>query len=489
MTDETSPRLALPLLAGGQMQKHVTVNEALCRLDALVQIAVSSRAATEQPIDAEEGQAWILPDGAIGTAWSTMAAGALAVRRDGGWAAVPTASGTIAFVIDEAQLVVRVGDGWTPLGALLRRVDAIEGLSIGTSPDALNPFAARLNAALLAARDIGEGGTGDVRLSLSKETAGDVASVVFQTAFGGRAEVGLAGDDALAVRVSADGGAWREALKIDPDTARVVFATGALRRETTVLTASGTYAPPAWARSLQVILLGGGGGGGGGQGGPAATLRFGGGGGGAGGRTERAWSTSDLGAELTIVVGSGGAGGTPGSDGGDGGVTSISYDGQVLASASGGFGGKVTGDPGAGGAALNRGNDGGQSQPASAGGTGAESSEPGGPGGGGAGGAVTASDEALAAGSGGAGARHGLTTAGGVGGSGVGDDGMTATAPTLSPAGGGGAGGGGSSIASGHDGGGAGDWGAGGGGGGAGLTTGGAGGAGAPGLVVIVAEG
>ena len=36
MSDDFSARLALPYLAAGQMQKHVTLNEALTRLDALL---------------------------------------------------------------------------------------------------------------------------------------------------------------------------------------------------------------------------------------------------------------------------------------------------------------------------------------------------------------------------------------------------------------------------------------------------------------------
>ncbi|MBX9574281.1 MAG: DUF2793 domain-containing protein, partial [Caulobacteraceae bacterium] len=341
MTDGISPRLALPLLAGGQMQKHVTVNEALCRLDALIQIAVLSRTVTAQPDEAEEAATWILTEGATGAAWGLMAPGTLAIRRDGGWLGVDVPLGTMVFVADEGQFVVRVDGGWTPLGALLGRVEALDGLGIGTAPDVHNPFSARLNAALLAARYGADGGSGDMRLSLSKEASDHVASVVFQTAFGGRAEIGLAGDDAFAVRVSADGDTWHEALKIDPETARVAFASGAVRREASVLTASGTYSTPVWARTLRVVLLGGGGGGAGGQGGPAATLRLGGGGGGAGGRTERVWATTDLGAELTIVVGSGGSGGAPGSDGAAGGTSTVSRDGQVLASALGGSGGQA----------------------------------------------------------------------------------------------------------------------------------------------------
>jgi protein-L-isoaspartate(D-aspartate) O-methyltransferase len=43
MPTHTSARLNLPCLAAGQLQKHVTLNEALTRLDSLIQTAVLSR--------------------------------------------------------------------------------------------------------------------------------------------------------------------------------------------------------------------------------------------------------------------------------------------------------------------------------------------------------------------------------------------------------------------------------------------------------------
>ncbi|RZJ05113.1 MAG: DUF2793 domain-containing protein [Brevundimonas sp.] len=69
MSDDNSARLELPYLAAGQMQKHVTLNEALTRLDALVQTAVVSRTATAQPASAPDGALWILPAGATGADW------------------------------------------------------------------------------------------------------------------------------------------------------------------------------------------------------------------------------------------------------------------------------------------------------------------------------------------------------------------------------------------------------------------------------------
>ena len=43
MDGNSSARLGLPYLAAAQLQKHVTLNEALTRLDALVQTTVVSR--------------------------------------------------------------------------------------------------------------------------------------------------------------------------------------------------------------------------------------------------------------------------------------------------------------------------------------------------------------------------------------------------------------------------------------------------------------
>jgi hypothetical protein len=54
-------------VAAGQAQKHITVNEALGKLDGLVQLAVQSRTVAAQPASpADGGDAWILPSGATG---------------------------------------------------------------------------------------------------------------------------------------------------------------------------------------------------------------------------------------------------------------------------------------------------------------------------------------------------------------------------------------------------------------------------------------
>jgi hypothetical protein len=88
-------------------------------------------------------------------------------------------------------------------------------LGVGTQADAANPFAAKLNKALWTAKSIAEGGDGDLRYTLNKESTADSLSLLMQTGYSGRAELGLTGTDDLTVKVSADGAVWTTALTID----------------------------------------------------------------------------------------------------------------------------------------------------------------------------------------------------------------------------------------------------------------------------------
>ena len=96
------------------------------------------------------------------------------------------------------------------------------------------------------ARGPGEGGDGDLRFTFNKSSASDVLSLLFQSGWSGRAEIGLIGDDDLRLKVSPDGATWVDALSVDADTGRCAFPLGAARIETTVLTADGGWTPPAW---------------------------------------------------------------------------------------------------------------------------------------------------------------------------------------------------------------------------------------------------
>lgn len=62
---------------------------------------------------------------------------------------------------------------------------------------------------------------GNHRMKINKATSADTASLLFQSGYSGRAEFGLAGDNDWHVKVSPDGSAWTEALKVDAATGRV----------------------------------------------------------------------------------------------------------------------------------------------------------------------------------------------------------------------------------------------------------------------------
>jgi len=78
---DTTPRSALPLLAAAQSQKHVTHNEALLELDALISTTILDRDLTAPPPTPTDGDTYLVK--ATGTgAWMGQD-GRLAYAIDG----------------------------------------------------------------------------------------------------------------------------------------------------------------------------------------------------------------------------------------------------------------------------------------------------------------------------------------------------------------------------------------------------------------------
>ena len=94
---DRSDNLSLPYIQPSQAQKHVTHNEALRQLDALVQLAVRSASVTTPPALPEPGQRYIVPTGASGD-WAGQE-GALAVFEETGWAFYAPNPGWIAWMM------------------------------------------------------------------------------------------------------------------------------------------------------------------------------------------------------------------------------------------------------------------------------------------------------------------------------------------------------------------------------------------------------
>ncbi len=230
--------LALPMIAAAQAQKHITHNEALRSLDALVMLSVLDRNLSAPPGSPAEGARYLVEP--TGTGAFAGKDGEIAHFRDGAWGFHVPRPGWVAYVADEEILIVFNGSSWEPLTGGISSLQDVPLLGLATVADSTNPLSAVLNNALFAARTVADGGDGDLRYKLSKATAGDTVSLLFQDNFSGRAEIGLAGDDDLHLKVSSDGSTWRESLVIAAATGRVSFPQGATGlRE--MLTANRTY--------------------------------------------------------------------------------------------------------------------------------------------------------------------------------------------------------------------------------------------------------
>jgi Protein of unknown function (DUF2793) len=108
MTD--TPRLSLPVIEAAQAQKHVTHNEALVLLDALVQLAVESRALSAPPGSPANGACYI-PAAAASGDWSGWD-GQLALYSGGGWLKITPVPGLKACVRAERLTVTYEDDVW-----------------------------------------------------------------------------------------------------------------------------------------------------------------------------------------------------------------------------------------------------------------------------------------------------------------------------------------------------------------------------------------
>ena len=210
---DQSPRLSLPFILPSQAQKHVTHNEALTRLDIATQLAVEGINASTPPTPPEAGQVWALGSSPTG-AWAGQA-DTLAAFVNDSWLFVPPGEGWLALDKSDGRLFRRAGNGWEPLAPPL--LDNLDGVGINASHDTTNRLALSAPATLFNHEGAGH------QLKINKATAGDTASLLFQTGFGGRAEMGTSGSDDFAVKVSADGGTWVTALSLEAATG---LATG-----------------------------------------------------------------------------------------------------------------------------------------------------------------------------------------------------------------------------------------------------------------------
>ena len=131
MSDITT-HLLLPYILASQAQKHVTHNEALRLLDAIVQLSVLDRTRTAPPVSPADGDRHIVASGATGlwAGWDLN----VAFWVDGVWMRLVPRPGWLAWIADEAVFAVWNGSSWDPVGEPVDVSDAVFSLVNDADP-------------------------------------------------------------------------------------------------------------------------------------------------------------------------------------------------------------------------------------------------------------------------------------------------------------------------------------------------------------------
>lgn len=200
---QVSPVLGLPYIQPAQAQKHVTHNEALALLDVLVQLAVVDHTMVTPPATPDIGDRYIVGAGGQGL-WVGYDQH-VAVWDGNLWNFHEPDAGWEAYSIAGDMKLRFDGTAWMAVSGATE----LEQLGINTTADTTNRLVVNAPATLLNHEGAGH------QLKINKSLLSDTASLLFQTSFSGRAEMGTAGNDDFAIKVSADGTVWTTALTFD----------------------------------------------------------------------------------------------------------------------------------------------------------------------------------------------------------------------------------------------------------------------------------
>ena len=243
MVERTLPGLGLtgfwPLGADGWKD---AMDANLRLLSAAAQLSVISRT-TALPGSPTDGNIYIVPDAA------PEFGGQIAIRDAGAWVYVPPKNGMRVWIQDEENLRVYDGSLWViPNTAEFQN---LPGVGINADYDANNKLSVAAAATLLNHDGAGH------QLKINKAAVGDTASLLFQSDWSGRAEMGLSGNDDFSVKVSPNGSAWETGLIIDKDTGEVALPKNMLSLVPTVSASTpGDISVTYSTQVLEVVTFG-----------------------------------------------------------------------------------------------------------------------------------------------------------------------------------------------------------------------------------------
>ncbi|MGJ8526893.1 DUF2793 domain-containing protein [Maritalea sp.] len=214
-------RHKLPLIETNQAQKHITHNESIRAIDALLHLAVESVETNDPPASPEPGNSWII--GAMPTGIWSGKERKIATYDVNGWQYHAGVEGTLVWVKPSKELFSFSAGSWQRFDQQPSLLQNAQFVGVGATADATNKLAVKSDN-ILFSND--ETGSGDVRLNINKAGVSNTSSMTFQSNWSGRAEMGIAGDDDFAIKVSHNGSDWTSSLRISSQTGEIELTQG-----------------------------------------------------------------------------------------------------------------------------------------------------------------------------------------------------------------------------------------------------------------------
>ena len=199
--------LNLPLLRQGQLNKDITVNDALTLIDSLLNASLKTLTPFQSPpADLEEGDLILIAPNATE---SFEGKGGCIAFYNNGWRFIKPREGLILWVRESKAMAVFNGEEFILQGGLHGGLENVKSLSINTQEDKNNRLSVCAPSSLFNAEE------GDVRLVLNKSSDFATSSFIFQNKWQGVAEFGTIGGNNFILKVSPDGKTWNEVFEVD----------------------------------------------------------------------------------------------------------------------------------------------------------------------------------------------------------------------------------------------------------------------------------
>ncbi len=133
---DTTDHLKLPYILPSQAQKHVTHNEALRMLDAVVHLCVKAVGLDEPPTAPQNGDRYIVGSSSVGD-WTDHGTG-IAVFVDGAWMYFSPDEGWLVWDHSTARLMVFTDSAWNAVVSEVPETMSLLGVNATASqPDRL----------------------------------------------------------------------------------------------------------------------------------------------------------------------------------------------------------------------------------------------------------------------------------------------------------------------------------------------------------------